>query len=97
MKDISDGSRMAFWRCVIALVGPGSKNWIFDGRVDGAIALQKKGLPKPTLPYDSIFVSNGETRTFSEMSDKKNRISHRGCAVVKLKNFLRNNKYNIAA
>ena len=93
MKDIPASNRMAFWKCVIVLIGPDGRNWMFDGRVDGIIALQKKGLPKPALPYDPIFIPNGEARTFSEMSDEeKNSMSHRGRAVAKLKVFLNNNK-----
>ena len=39
--------------------------------------------------YDPIFIPDGETRTFGEMTpDEKNRISHRAIAFEKLKEFL---------
>ena len=40
--------------------------------------------------YDPIFVPDGESKTFAEMSrEEKNRYSHRGKAVDKLLDFLK--------
>jgi XTP/dITP diphosphohydrolase len=42
------------------------------------------------LPYDTIFIPQGDTRTFAEMSDaEKNSLSHRGRAFAKFKEFLK--------
>jgi XTP/dITP diphosphohydrolase len=39
--------------------------------------------------FDAILIPTGETRTMAEMSsEEKNKISHRGRALAKLKQFL---------
>ena len=89
MKNISENNRSAYFQSVVALVSPDNREWIFEGRVDGKIANKKRGQSRPYLPYDLIFIPNGYTETFAEMSDeKKNKLSHRSAAFKKLKEFL---------
>ncbi|MGL5972879.1 MAG: RdgB/HAM1 family non-canonical purine NTP pyrophosphatase [Oscillospiraceae bacterium] len=58
----------------------------FEGKCKGEIALKEEG--DKGFGYDSIFVVNGET--FSSMSkNKKNKISHRYMAMVKLKDKIK--------
>lgn len=93
MKNISDDKRQAYMEACIALVAPDGREFVFNGRVDGAIANEPRGTNRPNLPYDLIFIPGGETRTFAEMSyEKKNAMSHRGLALSKLKEFLNNKK-----
>ena len=40
--------------------------------------------------YDPVFVPEGYDRTFAELGDVKNHISHRARAVQKLVDFLKN-------
>lgn len=89
MKDIPPGKRQAFFISTVALVSPNGKSLIFEGRVDGKIAQRPRGTKRPSLPYDLIFIPDGFTKTFAQMSDRrKNSLSHRGLAFAKLKKFL---------
>ena len=64
----------------------------FEGVCEGEITLQKLG--EKGFGYDPIFLPNDSKRTFAEMSlDEKSRISHRGIAVAKLVNFLKNKSF----
>lgn len=80
-------SRKAHFSCVISLAWPDGQYKVFDGRVDGQIALQKMG--NGGFGYDPLFVPEGFDCSFAQMGqEEKNKISHRGRAVEKLKDFL---------
>ncbi|MFI3280828.1 MAG: RdgB/HAM1 family non-canonical purine NTP pyrophosphatase [Rikenellaceae bacterium] len=80
-------NRRARFRTVIALL-QGDKEYLFDGIVEGEIALEHSGCQG--FGYDPIFCPEGSTRSFAEMSaDEKNAISHRGRAVKKLVEHLK--------
>ncbi|HOX10923.1 MAG TPA: RdgB/HAM1 family non-canonical purine NTP pyrophosphatase [Candidatus Moranbacteria bacterium] len=89
MKNIPAENRSAYFESAIALVSPEGKHWTFAGTVDGKIVAISKGEAHPKLPYDVIFVPEGYEKTFAEMSqEEKNKISHRGLAFLKLKEFI---------
>jgi XTP/dITP diphosphohydrolase len=79
-------NRLAYFKTCIALkmdVNP----ILFEGICNGHITNELKG--DHGFGYDPIFVPEGYTTTFAEMSmDEKNRISHRGIATEKLLHFL---------
>lgn len=80
-------NRKARFRTVISLILDGER-YFFEGIVDGVITHERSGTDG--FGYDPIFKADGQTITFAEMSlDDKNRISHRGIAVLKLVNFLK--------
>ncbi len=82
--------RTARFRTVIALIIDGVE-YTFEGRVEGTIATAESG--SEGFGYDPLFVPSGEIITFAQMSaEAKNAISHRGRAVAKLVNFLKNGK-----
>jgi XTP/dITP diphosphohydrolase len=61
--------------------------------VNGRIINEKRG--NEGFGYDPVFIPEGMTRTFAEMSlDEKNRISHRARAFEKLKEFLTRYNHN---
>ena len=61
---------------------------LFEGRVDGAIATEKRGTEG--FGYDPLFVPDGYTASFAELgTDVKNTISHRARAVARLCEYLR--------
>ena len=79
-------NRNASFVTVIALILNG-KEHVFEGRVAGTIAPDKRG--NSGFGYDPIFIPNGKGRSFAEMNlDEKNKISHRAEAVKKLSDFL---------
>lgn len=82
--------RTARFRTVIALIIDGVE-YTFEGRVEGTIATSESG--SEGFGYDPLFVPSGEIITFAQMSaEAKNAISHRGRAVAKLVNYLKNGK-----
>jgi len=86
MKDIEN--RSARFRTVIALILEG-KEYFFDGAVEGEIITEERG--QSGFGYDPVFMPKGYDKTFAEMTDEeKNSISHRGLAVKKLTDFLKN-------
>ena len=81
-------NRKARFRTVISLVIDGDEKQ-FEGVVEGEILETKKG--DEGFGYDPIFKPLGYSQTFAEMDLKeKNKISHRGRAVRKLVNHLKN-------
>lgn len=79
-------NRKAQFRTVICLIADG-KTHLFEGVVKGEIIREKRG--KAGFGYDPIFVPEGHTKTFAEMShETKNKISHRARAVEMLCRFL---------
>ncbi len=89
MKNIPEGARQAYFESAAVLVSPQGEHWTFKGRIDGIISLSSQGRPRPGLPYDAIFIPQGFSKTFAEMSEKeKNSLSHRGWAFKELRSFL---------
>lgn len=81
-------NRAAQFRCVITLIINGISTH-FEGIIRGKIIHEKRG--SQGFGYDPIFVPEGYDRTFAEMSiEEKNPISHRGLAVTKMIEFLKN-------
>ena len=80
-------SRRAQFRTVIALILNGEEH-LFDGRVEGSIATEKRGTEG--FGYDPVFIPEDSGKTFAELGvEAKNRISHRARAVAHLCEFLR--------
>jgi XTP/dITP diphosphohydrolase len=68
----------------MALAVPGRTPVITDGRVEGRIGFEEKGVAG--FGYDPLFIPDGYACTFAEMdSEEKNKISHRGRALMALK------------
>lgn len=83
-------NRRAQFRTSITLVLAGTI-YQFEGVVTGQIAKELAG--DVGFGYDPIFIPDGSTQTFAQMSAaEKNRISHRGRAMQQLVNFLKSQK-----
>ncbi|MES2703313.1 MAG: RdgB/HAM1 family non-canonical purine NTP pyrophosphatase [Bacteroidota bacterium] len=79
--------RTAYYKAVICLIWD-SEVYYFEGICEGAIIEQKRG--NGGFGYDPIFVPQGYDKTFAELPlDIKNTISHRGKAVKKMTDWLR--------
>lgn len=82
-----ESNRKARFRTVISLILYG-KEYYFEGIVNGVITKKRSG--ESGFGYDPVFKPNGYEQTFAEMDlNLKNQISHRGIAVLKLINFLK--------
>ncbi|MCX6210537.1 MAG: RdgB/HAM1 family non-canonical purine NTP pyrophosphatase [Bacteroidetes bacterium] len=81
-------NRNAQFKTIISLVING-KQYMFEGICKGKIIEEQRG--KDGFGYDPIFVPDGDTKTFAQMSlDEKNIYSHRRKATDKLIGFLQN-------
>ena len=81
-------NRKAKFKTSIAL-NINNQQYIFEGVVKGEITLKKSG--NQGFGYDPIFQPEGFSTTFAEMSlEQKSEISHRGIAMQKLIDFLKN-------
>ena len=80
LAELGDGDdRRARWRTVALVAFPdGTEVWA-QGTCAGAITREARG--ENGFGYDPVFVPEGATATFAEMSrTEKNAISHRGAA-----------------
>ena len=79
--------RRARFVCVIAIAFNGEVIATFEGEIRGTIGFAPKG--ENGFGYDPVFIPDGETRTFAELSsEEKNRISHRANAFKKASEFV---------
>jgi len=77
---VSAAQRKARFRCVLVLAFEGAVIASFDGACEGVIGLEPKG--SHGFGYDPLFIPQGYTRTFGQLSDKtKMDLSHRGRAL----------------
>lgn len=84
---LSFENKAARFRTVITLILDGEMHQ-FDGVVNGKIIDEWRG--EGGFGYDPVFVPDGYNQTFAQMTaEQKNDISHRGRAVTKLVNFLK--------
>lgn len=80
-------NRSAHFKTVLTFIIQG-KAFQFEGKVHGAIIHKKRGADG--FGYDPVFLPDGKSFTFAEMSsDEKNAISHRGRAMKKFAAFLK--------
>ena len=70
-----------------------TKEFIFEGFCHGSIAFEERGTHG--FGYDPLFIPQGETKTFGELSPQfKERISHRIQALKQLADTLKKLKEN---
>lgn len=91
MRGVAAEQRSARFRCVIAIAGDGQVDTV-EGVCEGRITEVASG--SGGFGYDPVFLVPELGRTFAELSiEEKNRISHRGRALllarVKLEEILR--------
>jgi len=80
-------NRKARFKTVISLILNGER-FQFEGLIYGAILEKKTG--NNGFGYDPVFKPDGYNISFAQMeSGIKNKISHRGIAVIKLADFLK--------
>lgn len=83
----NDTNRKAQFRTVITLIGIEAQPVFFEGVIRGEIITEKRG--SSGFGYDPVFIPEGHSRTFAEMTlEEKNQLSHRAIAVKKLAEYL---------
>jgi XTP/dITP diphosphohydrolase len=87
MREVPWGRRQARFVCCLVLSDRGSIIKEVRGQVQGRVSFEKKG--EAGFGYDPIFYYHPYRRTFGELApEEKNRVSHRGRALRKMKAFL---------
>ena len=79
----SNPDRSAYFISVLALAWPDGDIVTTEGRIDGNLVWPLRGAGG--FGYDPMFVPDGDTRTFGEMTmDEKKKYSHRARAFKEL-------------
>ncbi|CFX18605.1 Non-canonical purine NTP pyrophosphatase [Syntrophomonas zehnderi OL-4] len=87
LQNIADHERTARFVCVIALADPAGTVQTVSGSCTGMIAKTRQG--EAGFGYDPLFVPDGFDKSFAELDPSvKNKISHRGQALLKIKPIL---------
>lgn len=87
LKDVPLSERRASFRCVLVLCSPDGDYQAFEGKWDGLIIDEARGTNG--FGYDPIFLWPETNQTAAELPPEiKNKISHRGRAFLKLKEYL---------
>lgn len=90
-KNCEMTGQKAFFSCVLALSAPDGSTEIFEGRVEGTLVFPPRGTKG--FGYDSIFIPEGDNRSFAEMEEaEKHTISHRARAFMKCLDYLKGRK-----
>ena len=85
-------NKRAFFRTVICFSASDKEMHLFSGKLSGHLIEKIVEEEKDRLPYEKIFVPDGETKTLVELDlAQKNRISHRAQAARKLAEWLKKN------
>ncbi|MDR0486314.1 MAG: XTP/dITP diphosphatase [Elusimicrobiota bacterium] len=81
LKGLQQEHRKASFKCVIALSSPEGLITTVEGQIDGLIAEAERG--QNGFGYDAVFFIPQYGKTFAELDGAiKNKISHRGQAVI---------------
>ena len=89
LNGVEDEKRTARFVCAIAAVLPDGKEFCVRGTIEGRIGYEEKG--ENGFGYDPIFYVPEFGKTTAELSEEeKNQVSHRGKALEKMKEILKN-------
>jgi XTP/dITP diphosphohydrolase len=87
LQGVPQEKRGARFVSVITLIFPDGKVLVARGETVGTLLTEERGTGG--FGYDPLFVPEGEELTYSELTaEQKNKISHRGKALQKLKELL---------
>ncbi|HEY8291258.1 MAG TPA: RdgB/HAM1 family non-canonical purine NTP pyrophosphatase [Thermomicrobiales bacterium] len=84
LRVLPHASRAAYFIAALALSLPDGRQFESEGRLDGTIGEEPRGLGG--FGYDPVFIVGGTERTLAELrDDEKNAISHRARALQALR------------
>ncbi len=88
LAGVPDEQRTARFVCAVAAVMPDGTEFTVRGEIEGRIAYEEKG--QNGFGYDPIFFVPEFGRTTAELTDdEKNRVSHRGKALLLMREEIR--------
>lgn len=88
LRGVPEEKRTGRFVSVITMLFPDGSVLTARGEVEGHILTELRG--EGGFGYDPLFLPDGETESFGEMSpEAKNRISHRGKALCRLEEMIR--------
>jgi len=88
MVGVRASKRGARFACSLAIVSPDGKEAVVEGSCKGKIGFRKAG--RRGFGYDPIFVLPHYGKTMAQLTlEEKNRISHRGKALRKLRRIIK--------
>ncbi len=88
LQGVPVSKRGAKFKCLLAMVSPDGKEAIAEGSCKGSIGFKEKG--KRGFGYDPLFFLPKNGKTMAELSlEEKNKISHRGKALRKLRKLIK--------
>jgi XTP/dITP diphosphohydrolase len=88
LQGVPISRRGAGFKCVMAMVSPDGREAVTEGSCRGRIGFKEVG--KNGFGYDPIFILPQYGKTMAQLSlEEKNRVSHRGKALRKLKRLLK--------
>ncbi|MEA3475344.1 MAG: RdgB/HAM1 family non-canonical purine NTP pyrophosphatase [Candidatus Cloacimonadota bacterium] len=94
LKDIPKEKRTATFKTVIVFVDKKGSKFVVNGECKGYIGFEERG--KNGFGYDSIFYYDNVNKSFAELSsEEKNKVSHRGIALRKIRSIIEENIKNI--
>lgn len=89
MEKISEEKRSAKFVCHACVIWQGEPHY-FSGETRGIITKTLEAPLKPGIPLSSCFRPEGFSKVYAALSaEEKNRVSHRGLAVARVREFLR--------
>lgn len=87
MRSVPRGKRQAAFVCTMLLLAPDGREWVAEGRCEGEIGMELRG--SMGFGFDPLFVVPGLGKTMAELPlEQKNRISHRGRALERIRKIL---------
>lgn len=88
MEGISSSRRKARFHCSIAIVSPQGREGVVEGLCQGKIGF--KGVGRRGFGYDPLFIVSQHGKTMAQLTlGEKNRISHRGRALRKMRRLIK--------
>lgn len=88
----NEKNRSASFICVTCIMVDTENFVFFDGKCDGALTSAPEAPIENGIPLSSCFKPEGSSVVYSKLSkNEKNAVSHRGKAMLQLKNYLLKN------
>ncbi len=87
MEGVPLSRRGARFKCSMAVVSPEGKEAVVEGECKGKIGFKEVG--RKGFGYDPLFILPGPGKTMAQLTlEEKNRISHRGKALRRLRKII---------